>query len=156
MIPYYENAEHRAWLIDAAQEWMGTPFAGHQRVRGAGVDCVHLAAALYHESRLLPEMTVFERYNLDGGQHSARNVMGEWLLASPQFSLAWAGSGGFKQPQIGDLLCLTLGRQPWHCAVMLDAGELVEVHHKSTVARRPLADPTWSRRVAQIWRPIFI
>lgn len=155
MRAYFDSPTALAALEQVANHWLGTPFAGHQCVAGAGVDCIHLAARVYVETGLLEAVPDFGRYNLDGGQHSPVDRVTEWLITSDRFMLDWSGRQPFKTPAPGDLLCLQLGRQPWHCAVMLDAGEILEVHATSRVARRPLADPTWSRRVASIWRPII-
>jgi cell wall-associated NlpC family hydrolase len=43
----------RAAVVAEAQEWIGTPFHHHARVKGAGVDCLHLLAEVYERCGLI-------------------------------------------------------------------------------------------------------
>ena len=158
MIDYYSSPLAVSTLLQAAHGWQGTPFEAFQCARGAGVDCVHLAAALYVESGHLRAIPRFPRYTMDGGKHSTKNVIRDWLEASGQFRLLFEKTPlrpVAEPPSIGDLLCFDLGRVEWHVGVMVNGNEFVEVHERATAGRRTLADSTWSRRLKAIWRPII-
>lgn len=43
----------RAAIIAEAKSWLGTPFQHHQRVKGAGVDCLHLLAEVYERAGMI-------------------------------------------------------------------------------------------------------
>ena len=52
-----ENIRER--IIAEAKTWLGTPFHCGSRVKGVGVDCAQLLAAVYHEVGLIPEIPLF-------------------------------------------------------------------------------------------------
>ena len=43
----------RQQVVAAARGWIGTPYHAHARVRGAGVDCIHLLCAVFEEVGLI-------------------------------------------------------------------------------------------------------
>ena len=53
-----ETAE-RVGVIAEARRWIGTPYHDCQRVRGAGVDCAQLPAAVYQAAGVIPEIPQF-------------------------------------------------------------------------------------------------
>lgn len=48
------TAEQQARIVEVARSWLGTPFHYAARVKGVGVDCGNLLAAIYIEAGLLP------------------------------------------------------------------------------------------------------
>lgn len=47
------NPAIRERIIQEAIEWLGTPFHCGSRIKGVGVDCAQLLAAVYHEVGLI-------------------------------------------------------------------------------------------------------
>lgn len=60
--------EQRIAVVAEAMRWLGTPFHHQQRVRGAGVDCVNLLAAVYHAAGVVEELR-FDYYPPDWHLH---------------------------------------------------------------------------------------
>jgi cell wall-associated NlpC family hydrolase len=48
------NAEQRAQVVRAAQEWLGTPYHHHGRVKKAGADCAMFPLEVYQSCGILP------------------------------------------------------------------------------------------------------
>ena len=113
MTPYFSNPIARAALWPSASSWLGTPFHGHACVRGHGVDCIHLAAAILTECGHLEAVPDFGPYNLDGGHHEDASKVTDWLKNSPRFHLCWrvpfkTPGGSYLMPS--DVLCFRLGK----------------------------------------------
>lgn len=55
------EAQQRASVVDEARSWLRTPYHHAARVKGAGVDCALLLAAVYEAAGVIPPV-VFEPY----------------------------------------------------------------------------------------------
>ncbi|MHB8520734.1 MAG: C40 family peptidase [Limisphaerales bacterium] len=75
-------------LVTAARSWLGTPFHAHSAIKGAGVDCVHLAAEIYRAAGIIDNFLP-PQYSLDGGQHLDVSVIETYLEGLPQFACVW-------------------------------------------------------------------
>jgi cell wall-associated NlpC family hydrolase len=58
----------RAEVIAEARSWLGTPYHHAAQVKGAGVDCAMLPAAIYRAAGLIPSVSV-EHYPPDWHLH---------------------------------------------------------------------------------------
>lgn len=161
MTPYFSNPVALAALQQSADGWLGTPFHGHACVRGVGVDCIHLAAAILTECGHLPAVPDFGPYNLDGGHHEDASKVTDWLKASPRFHLCWrvpfqTPGGSYLMP--GDVLCFRLGRVPWHVGLFIGGKDFIEVHQNlartGKAELRNVEEPTWKNALRAVWRPI--
>lgn len=133
----------------SAQRWRGTPFFGHARVLGNGVDCVNLVAALYQESGLCGDL-VLPDYSLDSGNHDDASVLVSFVAALGVFEpLPLTSELGF-----GDLLGFKLGRCVHHCGVMLRGVQFIHVYRGANTTLSLLDDPTWRRKLACAFRPM--
>jgi cell wall-associated NlpC family hydrolase len=56
--PAIDTAAARAAVIAEARAWLGTPYHHAAQVKGAGVDCAMLPAAVYRTAGLIPEFQV--------------------------------------------------------------------------------------------------
>lgn len=147
MKAYFAGRERQALLLAEAQEWYGTPFVPHARVKGSGVDCVQLAAGLYISTGLLPDFKP-GRYEMDGGQHNSYSQVISWLEGNASFQRA-------EMPlQVGDLLCFRMGRQVHHVGVVLTERTFVHVCQGYTVREAWIDDSTWRKRLTAIFRPM--
>ena len=62
------EVEQRAAVVAEARSWLATPYHHAARVKGAGVDCAMLPAAVYRTCGLIPPLTV-EHYPPDWHLH---------------------------------------------------------------------------------------
>jgi cell wall-associated NlpC family hydrolase len=60
--------QSRDAVLHEARSWLRTPYAPDQRVKGAGVDCAQLPAAVYHACGLIPYIPI-EYYPPDWHLH---------------------------------------------------------------------------------------
>ena len=142
--------EQKTRLLAAVQRWLGTPFAPYQCRAGkaGGVDCVQLAAALMVEAGVLSEQPDFGNYTLDLAGHTGREMITEWLTASPQFD--WHAGGGV--PQAGDIVTFMIGRNVNHVGVMVSRRDFVHSMQGRSVRVSTLDDSSWQTRVGSFWR----
>lgn len=61
----------RAQVVREAETWLGTPYRGHARVKGAGTDCGQLLYAVYHACGLIPTIPLPKDYSLQVAKHRA-------------------------------------------------------------------------------------
>ncbi len=153
MKPYFDSPARCARLVQSALEWTGTPFAPHAAVKGAGVDCVWLAARLYIESGFLDKFNPPD-YTMDGGLHNELSPVLNWIERSGKFQAIGEGRGAMGK--IGDLLCFRMGRSVHHVGVVLTPTTFVHVYRGYSVMQSWLDDATWLRRLAAIFRPVEI
>lgn len=143
-----------AALQEAAKQWIGTPFAAHSCVKGAGVDCVNLAAALYIETRLLERFDP-PAYSLDGGQHNPLSQVTAWLENHSRFISVWHRHGPTDySPMAGDALCFLNARSEHHVGVMLSGGYFVHAVNRRKVTFAKLADPIYKQSLSAVFRPV--
>jgi cell wall-associated NlpC family hydrolase len=90
--------------VDEARTWLGTPFHHAARVRGAGVDCGQLLAAVYAPQEQGPE------YPPGWWQHGDREV----LLDQVQ-----AYAGEVDAPGPGDIALWKFGRCWSHAGIVV-------------------------------------
>lgn len=64
------NEEQRKQIVDISLTWIGTKYRGWSRVKGAGVDCGQLLAAVFIEAGHIPaDIKLPTDYPLFIGQH---------------------------------------------------------------------------------------
>lgn len=144
---FFAEESRRRALEWEANSWVGTPFHQHATLKGVGVDCVHLAAAIYIATGFLDR---FEpgHYNMDGGENGDEDRVIDWVEKSGRFARQPAG------PLIGDLLCFRNGRWPYHVGVMISERQFVHAcaHHQVMVSN--IDDTTYAKRLLAIYRPM--
>lgn len=72
------RGETRKLVVEAAMGWLGTPYHHNARVRGVGVDCAMLPAAVYEEAGAIDP--VEPRYAHDWHMHRSAELYIEWVL----------------------------------------------------------------------------
>lgn len=134
--------------MKAALPWCGTPFVKYASVKGAGVDCVHLVAAILQEVGALPKFE-WPKYALDSGVHSRSSALLAWLDSCPSFG---------RQPttdiMAGDVICFNLGLSEHHIGLMLDACRFVHTLPMRRVIVSSLAESFYSRKLTVMYRPM--
>lgn len=149
MRPFFETTEKQEELRRVAGQWRGTPFVPHARIKGAGVDCVHLAAEIYRECGHLDQFQP-GTYTMDGGFHNPLSQVLTWLELSPRFAPASLPAN------TGDLLCFRIGRSVHHVGIALSPRHFLHVMRGSTATIARIDDPTWSKRLTAVYQPVEI
>lgn len=103
--------EQRAAVVAEAMTWLTTPWMHAARVKGAGVDCAQLPAAVYAATGVIPaiEPTYAEQWGL----HRDRELYVEWVLRFGR-EIGRADLGP------GDLVLWKYGRTFSHGAIVVD------------------------------------
>ncbi len=106
----------RDHIVAEARSWIGTPYHHHGRIKGVGVDCAQILAAVYEVAGLVP--------HLDLGNYSP-----QWHLhRNEEVYLRWLENSGAKrlpesqQPQPGDIGVWQFGRTYSHGGIVVDGG----------------------------------
>ena len=105
------EAEARAAVVAEALTWEGTPYQGHARVKGVGVDCANLPAAVFEAVGLIP--AVRPRYTADWMMHRDE----EQFLS---FVLPHAREIAEAELAPGDLVLWRFGRTYSHAAIVIE------------------------------------
>lgn len=147
MKPFFADNARQELLRQVATSWKGTPFVPHASVKGAGVDCVHLAAQIYVESGHL-DTYQFASYTMDGGHHNALSQVTAWLDASPRFIK------GVYPVLAGDLICFRIGKVIHHVGIAVSERNFVHVTRGGVVSLARIDDTTWLKRLAGVYRPV--
>lgn len=108
--------EARRRVLEAALAWVGTPYHHHGRVKGVGVDCVHLLCAAYEEAGVMPPFDP-GNYPRDWHQHRSEERYLNGLLQ--------AGARQVDEPLPGDVLLWRFGRTYSHAGIYLGQGQAV-------------------------------
>jgi cell wall-associated NlpC family hydrolase len=152
---FFDSEEAKARLIEESGKWIGTPFHEHACVRLAGVDCVHLVAAIYQAVGVLKEFKP-PQYAMDGGQHDDSSKVIEYVHQTGRFECMNNRSGSWAC-EFGDLLCFRLGKVAFHTAIKLHGDNFIQVMQRHTVSDGfTLQDSTWSSRLTAVYRPLSI
>lgn len=130
----------RAAIVAEALSWEGTPYMPRAKVKGVGVDCAMLPAAVYAEVGLIPELT--PEYPSDWMMHRDE----ERFLG---FVTPHAREIEEHQALPGDMVIWRFGRTYSHSAIIIDApvvlhavirgGAVVraDMNRESDLAERP-------------------
>jgi cell wall-associated NlpC family hydrolase len=111
------EAEQRAQVVQEARSWLLTPYHHHARIKGVGVDCAQLLAAVFEEVGLVPAIdTGF--YPHDWHLHRGEEMFSAWLQ-----KYAKPGNG---TPQPGDVCLWRYGRTMSHGSIC--AGDGLFIH----------------------------
>ena len=135
-----------ARLQEIAKSWLGTPFHDHACAKQVGVDCVHLAASIYAELGLIPEVPKFPTYSMDGGRHLNASILSGVLARLP----------GFQQIQKhtvypGALLVFNMGRVTHHIGVALDERKFIHCLEGTGVIISSRLEKLYKRRLREVW-----
>jgi cell wall-associated NlpC family hydrolase len=136
--------EHeRQAVVNEAMEWNGTPFHHGQKLKGVGVDCALLLAAVYSSVGLI-EVPKVERYAANWFMHEKRERLEEVLQRYCQPT---------DTPQTGDIVTFRYGRSNSHAGIIV--GEWMIIH-ADRIAGRVTLDmyaPNYglAARIAGFW-----
>jgi cell wall-associated NlpC family hydrolase len=143
---FFADEKRRRALEWEANSWVGTPFHAHGGLKGVGVDCVQLAAAIYIATGFMEEFKP-GWYPLDGGHHDATSRVIGWVEKSGKFARC---AGEDIRP--GDLIVMKLARVPHHVGVMMNEREFVHALFKMHVVVAQLSEHR--KRIEAVYRPL--
>lgn len=128
-------------VVSEARAWLGTPYHAHARIKGVGVDCVHLLCAVYEAVGLtLP---------IDPGHYPI-----SWALSrSEELYLAALDGRASRidQPHAGDVALFKFGRTFSHAGIVTERATVVHAFNRvggGSVIETPLAEPLLAKRAA--------
>ena len=139
--------ETRNKIVKEAESWIRTPFMGHTGVKGLGVDCVHLVAAVYVAAGVLKAPVEFPRYTLGAGSHLESSLVVDSVVKTGRFCLV-------DNIQPGDMIGFRCGRVIHHVGIATSENEFIHCYQGAKVCKSRLDAPPWSTRVKAIWRPV--
>lgn len=130
-------------IVNAARNWVGTPYHHQAATRGAGCDCLGLVLGLWREL-IGPEPVAVPAYTPDWAEPEGEEVL--WKTASRvmrQKPVAHSGPG--------DVLLFRMhsGGIAKHLGVMVQGGEaasFIHAYQGHGVVESPLSAP-WSSRI---------
>ena len=109
MTPNEMRARRR--VVAEARSWLGTPYHHNQRVKGAGVDCANLPAAVYAAAGVIPEIAA-EDYSPQWHLHrDQERYLGRVLDHAVEFA---------GPPGPGDFVLWKVGRCYAHGAIVIE------------------------------------
>ena len=111
------EAEQRAAIVAEAMTWLCTPYHHNARVRGAGVDCAQLPAAVYEAAGIIDH--VAPDYPHDWHMHRNAELYVEWIQRL----------GGIEIPidemAPADFMVWRFGRTFSHGAIYIGGGQVI-------------------------------
>lgn len=137
-------------IREEAFGWIGTRFVLRARIKGAGVDCVNLAAGILEGAGYPGTFTDLPLYRCDSGSHASDSALIAWFLARPEFRRLPVADELLP----GDMLCFRVGRVAHHLGVSLGGPEFVHAMIGLGVRAATVRDATWGKRLVAIFRPI--
>jgi len=112
------TSTQRQAVIAELKTWIGTPYKGWSRVKGAGVDCGQLLYGVFRNCGFLPERELPKDYSLQVSQHRASteyiDIVREYFREIPE-----------AEVQQADLVVYKLGHAYAHAAVIVNWPDFV-------------------------------
>ena len=147
-LPNADQTAARARVVACARDWIGTPFHDLARVKGVGVDCAQLIAAVYEEAGLTA--------HIDTGYYPPQHFLhsdGEQLAT---FLSRHAAEIDAARAGAGDVVIYRYGRAYAHAAIIVEwPARIVHAHKLSgkVVEMAPFAADLGGRptRFFSVW-----
>lgn len=141
---YYLQAQvDRQAVVDEALSWVGTPYHSHARIKGVGVDCAHILAAVYETAGLVPAVEL-GAYPAQWHLHRSEELYTQRLAQLGAEQLP----AGFP-PLPGDLGVWRFGRTFSHGGIVIEGGANPLVVHayigRGVIVSRLNEDPLAGR-----------
>ena len=114
----------RVLVVAHARRWLGTPFCDLARVRGVGVDCAQLLAAVYHEAGIIPYV--------DTGYYSPQHFLHSNKELMTSFVERYAHRIEEEDAQPGDVVLYKIEFAYAHAAIIVDwPSKIIHAHKLS-------------------------
>lgn len=134
-------------IVDAAREWIGTPYVHQASVKGAGTDCLGLVRGIWRQF-FGPEPEAMPAYTADWGEWCGD----ELLMVGAGRLLRLADS----EEELGDVLIFRMrsGAIAKHMGIQARTGaepSFVHAYDRHGVVESPLSGP-WRSRIVGRYR----
>lgn len=136
--------KRREQLLRAVQDMIGIRWCDWGRSPSTGFDCVGLLIWAYGQCGIVPRDWRPPTYCIAGG------LLDSDLLPR---ALADLGFSAADEMMPGDVITFRVPRTVWHAGIVLDRERFAHAMRGYGVIISMMADPTWARRRATIWRP---
>lgn len=150
MTPVFSNQQACFVLYSSAMKWLGTPFSANGDTIGLGVSCQKLAGALYEACGI--QASDIPSVPMSHARFQSASLVEEYMHGRRDFHAldrdAW--------PYTGDLLGFKIHHAIHHVGVVIQPGMFVHACEGCGVIYSSTQDATWSKRLARIWRPIWV
>ena len=137
------HAEMRRRVVAEARTWVGTPYHHHARIKGVGVDCAQILAAVFHAADLAPELDL-GHYPTQWHLHHGEELYLQQLQAAGAHRI-----DAELQPQPGDVGVWRFGRTYSHGGIVIEGGANPLVVHayigRGVTVSRASEDPLAGR-----------
>jgi cell wall-associated NlpC family hydrolase len=147
MAAYFDRPDARVDLIAEFGDWLGTPFAHRQAVKGVGVDCVQLIGQIMTACGVVSSYQFGSEYTLDWSHHHDRSIILDYIARTGRFVRV-------PEPMLGDVVCFTIGKCVHHAGVMASSRSFLHAMAGSQVKFSSLRDRTWAKRTDSFWRAV--
>lgn len=118
-----DEAEARGRVVVEALSWRNTEYHHHARIKGAGVDCANLPAAVFESTGLVPPQDLGD-YSPQWHLHRNEEL---YLQALERAGARRLPDGVLPQP--ADLVVWRFGRTYSHGSIVVSGGPDPEVVH---------------------------
>lgn len=130
-----------ARVIEAARQWVGTPYHNQASLRGVGCDCLGLARGIWREV-VGDEPMAIPPYSTDWGEVGAREVLAEAARrVMIEVDPADAGPGALV------IFRMRRGAIGKHVGIIVTPQRFVHAYDRLGVIEEPLTT-AWRRRIA--------
>lgn len=159
--PFYWRHVRRDHVTHEALSWIGTPFHPFAEVKGSGVDCIHLIAAIYRETGFIQDFNP-PSYSIGGGSHQDSSQIEAYIRGLPNLPLIFEHGQCCVEclpalwPQLlpGDLLLFQIGRVTHHTGMVTRSPRFIHSMHGYGVTQARLTDATFGTRLRRVYRPM--
>lgn len=135
-------AQREAVCLEA-KTWIGTPYHHHGRIKGVGVDCGQLLAAVFHNVGLCANIDL-GNYATDWHLHRDEEVYLHWM---EKFCRRIKP----EEHQIGDIEVFRYGRTYSHGTIIVQGGLRVHAYvNRAVICSFPHEEPL-EGRISQFW-----
>lgn len=136
-------------IIDAAREWLGTPYRHQASCKGVGSDCLGLVRGVWREL-LGKEPQAVPAYTADWAEATGQ----ERLLEAARMHMQWIAADAARRGDV--VLFRMISRGPAkHVAILstdtLAGGRIIHAYSGHCVCETSLTD-AWRRKIAGIFR----
>lgn len=148
MRPFFDNGSDLFRLRELGRAWIGTPFCQNSAVRGQGVSCHMLVAAVLEETGALPPRQYLQGCP-GGARAKRRRTMEAWIDENlPELAAST------EPVAAGDVVTFTFG----HIGLLIpgERGKIELLHALADNGARvdDFMDATWLAKVSRCWRPM--
>lgn len=152
MVSWFNTPDRVRALQEAAESWVGTPFVANSRCKGerGGVSCQMLAEQVYKEAG------VPISFSVPSGSMRWSGVSNDSLIArfltGHNDLLDTIDNPVLSDIVPGDLIGFKVGKCLHHVGVALPGGKFIHCMRGMSTLICPVSDPTFSSRLARLWR----